>query len=209
MKLKVPFFKQMSELNCGFSALKMVLAYFGEDFDIERLEKETMIKEGKAIFSIQIATASASLGHKTDFYSKHIFMNEENFKLDFYKKYAEDNILSQSEKLVEDARKAGVHIHERKLSIEKLLLGITKDSIPIILLDWNIVMDRKEKGYQGHFVPVVGYDKEKVYIHNHGLNDTQEFMSVPKDIFDEARKAEGTDEDIVIIHRKSSTKNFK
>ena len=136
-------------------------------------------------------------------------MNEENFKLDFYKKYAEDGLLEQSKRLVEDARKAGVHIQERKLSLEKLLSKVTKDSIPIILLDWNIVMNRKEKGYRGHFVPIVGYDNEKVYIHNPGLNDTKEFMPVPKNIFDEARKAEGTDEDIIIIHKPPPPENFK
>jgi len=110
--------------------------------------------------------------------------------------------LEQSKKLVEDAKAAGVNIQERILSLEELLGFVTKDSILIILLDWNIVKTRKEKGYQGHFVPVVGFDEQNVYIHNHGLNDTQEFMPVPKNIFDKARKADGTDEDIVIVYRK-------
>ena len=79
---------------------------------------------------------------------------------------------------------------------------VNKDSIPIILINWNTIKDKKEKGYQGHFVPVVGYDKQNVYIHNHGLNDAEKFMPVPKKTFDEARKAEGTDEDVVIVYRK-------
>jgi len=201
MKLEVPFFKQTSLLNCGPSALRMVLAYFGEDPGIEVLEERTGIKEGKGILTIQIATAAASLGHRTDFYSKNILFNEENLKLDFYKKYS-DMVLQQSKKWVEDARAAGVNIQERTLSLEELLSFVTKDSVPIVLIDWNIIKNKKEKGYRGHFVPIVGFDEQNVYVHNHGLNDTQEFMPVARSIFDEARKAKGTDEDVMAVYRK-------
>ena len=201
MRLKIPFYKQTSSLNCGPIALRMILAYFGKDEGTDVLKARTGIKEGKGISTIQIATAAASSGYRTDFYSKHILFNEENLKHEFYQKYR-DMDLEQSKKWVEDAKAAGVKIQERTLSLEGLLGFVTKDSVPIILLDWNIVKARKEKGYQGHFVPIVGFDEQNVYIHNHGLNDTQEFMPVPKKIFDEARKTEGTDEDIVIVYRK-------
>ena len=197
MILKVPFFKQTNPLNCGPTALKMVLAYFGENLRIEFLEAKMGMNEGKGTSTIQIATAAASLGYKTDFYSKHILFNEENLKHEFYQKYNNIN-LEQSKKLVEDAKAAGVNIQERVLSLEDLLNFLKKDCVPIILLDWNILKGRK--GYLGHFTPIVGYDEQNVYIHNSGLDDAQEFMPVPKKIFDEARKAEGTDEDVVVVH---------
>lgn len=201
MRLKVPFYKQTSPLNCGPTALRMVLAYFGKDEGVEILEAKTGAKKGKGISTIQMATAAASFGYRTDFYSKHILFNEKNLKLDFYKKYSDVN-LEQSKKWIEEAKRIGVNIQEKALLLEELLGFVTKDSVPIALLDWNIIKARKEKGYQGHFVPIVGFDEQNVYIHNHGLNDTQKFMSVPKTTFDKARKAEGTDEDIVIIYRK-------
>ena len=46
MKIRVPFYKQTNPLNCGPSALKMVLAYFGKNIDIKILEEKTGIKEG-------------------------------------------------------------------------------------------------------------------------------------------------------------------
>jgi len=201
MRLKVPFYKQTSPLNCGPTALRMVLAYLGKDEEVEVLEARTGIKEGRGISTIQIATASASSGYRTNFYSKHILFNEENLKHEFYQKYS-DMDLEKSKKWVEDAKAVGVNIQERTLSLKELLEFVTEDSVPIILLDWNIIKAKKEKGYQGHFVPIVGFDGQNVYIHNHGLNDTQEFMSVPRAIFDEARKVEGTDEDVVIVYRK-------
>ena len=201
MKLKIPFFKQTNPLNCGPSALRMVLAYFGRNFGIEILEERTGIKEGKGISTIQIATAVASLEYKTDFYSKHILFNEEHLNLDFYKKYGDIDNLEQSKKLVEEAKMVGVNVQEKTLSLEELLVFVTKDSVPIVLLDWNIVRGNKEKGYQGHFVPIVGYDRKNVYVHNHGFNNPQKFLSITKSIFDKARKAEGTDEDMVVIYR--------
>ena len=77
MRLEIPFYKQTTSLNCGPTALKMVLAYLGKDEGVEILEARTGIKEGKGVSTIQIATAAASLGYPTDFYSKHILFNEE------------------------------------------------------------------------------------------------------------------------------------
>lgn len=205
MKLEIPFFNQTTPQNCGPSVLRMVLAYFGEDVGIEILEAKTGREEGKPIFTIQIGTAAASLGYKTDFYSKHVSFHEENLELDYFKKYRDED-LDQSkklvERLVEDAKAAGVNIQERTMSLEELLSFLTKDSIPIVLIDRNIIENKKEEGYKGHFVPLVGYNKQNVIIHKSGLKDTQEFMPVKREIFDKARKAKGTDEDIIVIYRK-------
>ncbi len=200
MKLRVPFYKQTTDLNCGPSALKMVFSYFGKNFDIKTLEEKSGIKEGKGISTIQIATASALLGFKTELYSKYLSFNPENLKLDFYKKYS-DSEMQQSEKLIKEAKYAGVKLYEKTLSLEKILKFVTKDSIPIILLDWNIVKDKGDKSYQGHFVPIVGYDENNIYVHNHGLDNPRKFLIINKRIFDKARKAKGTDEDLLVIYK--------
>ncbi len=200
MKLEVPFYKQTTKLNCGPAALRMVIVYFEQDLGLEILEQRTGIKEGKGISTIQIATAAALSGYKTNFFSKHIYFNEENLKLEFYQKYSE--AVQQSKQVVEDAKNAGVEMEERGVSLEELLRNVTHNNVPIILLDWNIVKGTREKGYQGHFVPIVGYDESNVYVHNHGSDNPEPFLSIKNDIFEEARKAEGTDEDIIIIHRK-------
>ncbi len=196
MQLKVPFFKQTTPLNCGPTALKMVITYFGKEEDIETLEKLTKLKEGKALFTIQLATAVALLGFKTDFYSKEISFNEEHLEEAFYQKFS-DMDSDQSKIWIQKAKAADVNLQEKTLSLKELLDLITEDSIPIVLVDWNKI--KKKEGYLGHFVPITGYDEENVYIHNTGLKDYQESMPIPKETFDKARKAKGTDEDIVII----------
>ncbi len=201
MRLDVPFYKQTTALNCGPTTLKMVLSYFGKKEPIKSIEKKTEMKELKGISTIQIAIAATSLGYHADFYSKHILFNEDNLNYEFYKQYSDIN-LEESEKYLEKAKNLGVNIKEKTLSLDNLLSLLTKNSIPIVLLDWNIIKTKKENGYQGHFVPIVGFDKQNVYIHNPGLNDAKEFMSISRRIFNKARKAKGTDEDIVIVYRK-------
>lgn len=93
-------------------------------------------------------------------------------------------------------------VYEKSLLLEEILSFVTEESIPIVLIDWNVIMSRKNKGYQGHFVPIVGYDEKVVYIHNPGLKDTKEFMPISRELFDKARKSEGTDEDVAVIYKK-------
>jgi len=201
MKLNVPFFKQTTPLNCGPVALQMILSYFGDKTDLKIIEEKTGIKKGRCISTIQIAIASVSLGYKTNYFSKHIGFNPEHLKQEFYKKYG--NLSEErSDRLNEEAQNAGVVIQEKIISLNELLSFITPNSIPIVLLDWNILLGKSEKGYHGHFVPVVGYDNKNVIIHNHGLNNPKEFLEIEKSLFDSARKAEGTDQDFLIVYRK-------
>ena len=198
MRLEVPFYQQTTELNCGPSALRMVIAYFDRDVGLEILEQRTGIKKDKSISTIQIATASVLSGYQTQFFSKHVYFNKENLKLEFYQKYLDNKV--DHEKLIEEAKNVGVKIEERRMPIEELLRNVTNKTIPIILLDWNVI--KGESGYQGHFVPIVGYDNESVYVHNNGLNNPTPFLKIKRELFEQARKSEGTDEDIIIIHRK-------
>ncbi|MBU0466706.1 MAG: peptidase C39 family protein [Nanoarchaeota archaeon] len=153
------------------------------------------------IFTVQLTTASSSLGHRTKFFSKTLACNPDNFNTDFYKRYAEERALEQTEKLVRDAKQQGVELIEKSLSLEELLAFVTENSLPVVLINWHVISG--EDSYHRHFVPIVGYDEKNVYIHQHGLRDTQEFMPVARDLFDKARKAPGTDEDVMVVYKKS------
>jgi len=202
MKLNVPLFAQTSLLNCGPTALRMVLAYFDKDYGLDLLSKLVRIQDGKGVSTIKIAIAASELGYKVKFYSISLTFNQSNMELDYYKKYGDLTRVHESEKLCEEAKKKRIELQERSISLEELLSFITEDSIPIVLLNWSVVVGKKEKGYVGHFVPVVGYDDNNIFVHNQDTNNPQAFVAIPKNIFEEARKAKGTDEDIAIIYRK-------
>jgi len=199
MKLEVPFYLQTTKMNCGPIALKMALEFLGEKYSIEEMEEITGIKKGKSLSTIKLVIASKKLGFKTKFYSKHINFNPENLKLDFYKKYG---ILNQSEisKALEEAKELGIELYEKTLTIPEIIDNIQEDRVIIILLNWNII--KGTEGYQGHFVPVVGYDSENIYVHNHDFLNPTAFLPIKKELFEIARKSTGTDEDILVIYRK-------
>jgi hypothetical protein len=199
MKFNVPFYKQTTPFNCGTVALKMVFSFLGKDFPIEEIEEKSRIKPGKMVSTLHLAIAALDLGFKIKFFSKYGDVNQENLESEFYKTFAENDYLQVVRNLIKELQSKGAKVEIKSIELSELLSYITEDSLPIALIDWNIIKSRKEKGYYGHFVPVVGYDKENVYIHNHGFSDTQAFMPIKKQLFDESRKSDGTDEDILII----------
>lgn len=196
--LNIPFYLQTTKMNCGPVALKMALEFLGEKYSIEELEKLTEIKEGKAVFTIQLAIAARKLGFKVDFFTKFLGMNPENLNLDFYKKYTAERV-SLEERFLH-AKNLGVKIEEKTISLPEIIDNIKEDRIIILILDWNVI--KGVENYQGHFVPIVGYDEENIYVHNHGFLNPTAFLPISKKLFEKARKAKGTDEDIMIIYRK-------
>ena len=200
IKLDIPFYLQTTPLNCGPVALKMVLEFLGEEHSIEEIEGLVGIKEGKAVSTIRLAIAARKLGFKVDFYTKVLGMNPENLKLDFYKKHGDVVQREESENLQKEAKSLGVNLFEKTLLQDAIIDNLDEDRAMIVLLDWNKI-NRKED-FRGHFVPIVGLSKNNILVHNHGFLNTAPYFPIDKSLFESARKAKGTDEDLLIIYRK-------
>ena len=196
MQLQIPFYKQTSNLNCGPVALKMIFDSFGIAVDLTEVEKIVGIQEGKIVFTSELALAAAKLGFHVQFYSEHLTF--QNHNLPFYERLSVMTS-DHSTKILQEAQKVGVELYERTLSLEQILEKISPNCVPLILLDWSKVVHGPN--YIGHFVPIVGYDKESVYVHNHGTVDPTAYLKLPKEIFDQARIAKGTDQDILFISK--------
>ena len=199
MKLEVPFYKQESDDDCGPTALRMALAFLDRDYSLDEIKKLMNINPKKGVSTIRIAITAAKFGYKTEFYSTSLSFNKENLNLDFYKNYIGESDVNESEQLVSEAKESGILLEERLLKLDEILSKMSENSLPIILLDWNVILSRK--GYHGHFVPIDGYDDDFIYVHNQGSKDTKEYFQIKRDLFEKARKSQGTDEDILFIHR--------
>jgi hypothetical protein len=202
MKLKVPFYKQESKNDCGPVALRMVLEYLGEPHSREELINLVDSDKSGVTWTLGLARAVAKMGFKTEFYTTCLGFNPKNYELEYYQKEADKPSSSERKlkRLQIESHQLGVKMEEKSLTLKQLISKISKDCVPIVLLDWNRV--RGKESYQGHFVPIVGYDDENIYVHNHGEIDPKEFVAIKRDLFDEARKSKGTDEEIVFIHKK-------
>lgn len=205
VRLELPFFVQTTELNCGPTALRMALAHLdgASDWDLPAIETAVGIRDGKAVSTLRLAIAVARLGFESQFFSTSLFFNEEHLRDPYYQRYG-DMDLETSKALVDEARAAGVGLSETSLTLAQLLDLMGDGWLLVALLDMNVVEDREAEGYCGHFVPVVGYSaaRDAVIVHNQASARPCRYLRIPAATFDRARRATGTDEDIVRIRKK-------
>lgn len=197
----MPFYKQTLEDNCGPASLKMVLDYLGETLNNQELEKLIGFKKGAGVFTVQIAIAAAELGYKVEIYSKSV----SSLRTDLESQESYTDLIDYEISLLRKARDSKVILYKRELSLKELLSLVNKDNAMIVLLNWNVMLGKD--GYLGHFVPLVGYDRDNVFIHDPNPEGSK-FKKIPKRIFDKARKSEGTDEDILVISKKKKNLHY-
>lgn len=198
MKIKVPFYKSKKDTDCGPLALKMTLAYFGKRYSFGKIAKEEKQTDTGLVWSSGIARASKVFGFPTKFISASNFSHEEN-DIDYYKKYAHNKAKIVLKEIYVEIKKFGVDVQERNMPLEELLSYVSENSIPIVLVNWFVIAGKE--GFNGHFLPITGYDKINVYVHNPGLANARAYLPIKKEIFLKAWESPGTDKDSIIIYR--------
>ena len=201
MRIRLPLARQKGRFNCGPASLKMVLSYFGNKISLKDLEKEIDYKEGKGTSPIKLALAAKKLGYEVLILTKNIIPQKEILEMDYFKRYMDEDI-EKIKLLAEEAKKLKIKMFEKSIGLNELLSFINKNSIPIVLLDWNVVRNREKGGFMGHYVPLVGFDNNSVFVNNSAGRKGMRLQRIDKGIFDKARKARGTDEDILIVYGK-------
>jgi len=200
MKLEVPFIKQTTDFNCGPVALQMIFSYFGGIESLDSIEENCGAKEGNAISTVTLAVCAKDFGYNVDLMSDSFEIDESLLDLEYYKKHGGTDWIKEGKKKIEEAKQKGVNLIEKELELDELLGKLSENCVPIVLVDWSYVKGTPEKGYQGHFVPLVGFNEKNVLVHNHGKLNTTEFLEIPREIFDKARTAKGTDGDILFLY---------
>ncbi len=179
MKLKVPFYKSQLETDCGPVVLKMVLEFLGEKHSIQELSKKEKQLDSGLVWSLGIARAAKLLGFPTKLISITNFSHEEN--IEFYEKYKGDKGMLLLEKLKKEVKEMNIEIKNKDLSLKELLSYVSENSVPIVLVNWYSIVNKK--GFTGHFLPITGHDSDFVYVHNPGLANAMPYLPIKKSIF--------------------------
>lgn len=195
---EVPFLFN-AHLDCGPVALAMACAYFGLQIPLPQIQGLVVAETSGATWTLGLAAAAAELGLALRMYSLSLGVNQANFGLDYYRDHAAS--LSEAQQklatLGQRCAQYGGVLEERSVTCEELCDAVRGGAVPIVLLDWAKIINKPN--YIGHFVPIVGFDASHIVIHNPGPLEAAPFMRLEREAFDFARKAPGTDEDVLIL----------
>ncbi|OQS00089.1 GUCD1 isoform X2 [Thraustotheca clavata] len=195
---------QLYDWDCGIACLQMVSLWLNPMFECtHRMLCEVLCT--KSIWTIDLFSALLKLyGEKQIsiiFYSKVL---QVNLNLAHHTFYTNDYLvdIARIEPLYTQAIAAGA-TSCASLSSDELRLAIG-NRIAIVLVDagkLKCCVSSTQSGFQGHFIVVFQITLNVVkYVDPASVDHVQCSMDI--DTFDQARKSEGTDEDIIIISRR-------
>lgn len=215
--IEVPHVEQCYTWDCGLACLSMALKYLGipaseiytKDLDAQQC--------GESVWTIDLAYIAARYAIPHRLCTITLGAHPDHATKSFYSKFSKDE--KRVNELFHDALAHGTHVEECSVKIEDITDHIHSGNVVIVLLDWRYlecIWCRHDvtrcclcclelaghSGYQGHFVVACGYDKTNRYIFYKNPNKTESLCCCRFEAFDKARKASGTDEDILFLYKK-------
>jgi hypothetical protein len=188
MKLKVPFQKGLKKWKnkgwCGPITLASILRYYKVPYKIEDIVKYTGYKTG--ISPKALAYYCLSKNMNVIYINKYSKPEEEMKEVSARLRKFLKNVKSQEQnkKFQKKLEKSSKYKFVRKEPNIKDLEKYIKQYKPI-LIHLNIARIYKKKDLWPHFITVVGFDKNNIYIHNIYPKNTA-YEKVPKELFKKA-----------------------
>ncbi|QQG39855.1 MAG: peptidase C39 family protein [Candidatus Aenigmatarchaeota archaeon] len=196
MKLSIPFYERGS--NCGSNALRMVAAYFGKIVSENYIRNAGEMGPDELTNTIGLAIAAAEMGFTPRLLSKYSEFNRDDLDLEWYKELPPHDI----QKFARLAKDRKIEIEKRIMSLDEVLSFANRDSVPIVAIDADMLSVLPRGTFVGHAVTVVGYDVENVFVH-----DGEPFEAICRGPFDKARRARGTEEDVLVVYRNKEARS--
>lgn len=206
MILELPFYENNGDgEQCFQVAMQIVIKYFlDKEYTLEELDQLLKRKHGKWIWAVQVVTCLYNIGLNVKYYlgdPLESFLEGEKYIRERYGKNSE-KILEKSDLQVIISSIKNILDYElfekRVLSLPDIESLIERGFIPIVLIDYNVIID-KEGAYQGHALVVTGFDDEHIYCHESGPDNPTPNKKIPKDLFIKAWGGEGADNATVVV----------
>jgi hypothetical protein len=194
MKLDIPFHRQPGGFDCGYTSLRMVLDYFGENHDenqIRKLAGEACIGIGGA-WAIGIALAAKSLGFQTEYYTAYLGVGSRTSRVIETRGESLDEATIQFKRIWDEYEELGGSAEERIIPLDEILDKISSDCVPMVSI----------KSQPAHMVVIVGYNNEGVCVHDPDDPEKGRFKRWEKETFENFRT--GTDCDTIFVYKKNN-----
>eukprot|EP01102_Stenamoeba_stenopodia_P016215 TRINITY_DN5642_c0_g1_i1.p1 TRINITY_DN5642_c0_g1~~TRINITY_DN5642_c0_g1_i1.p1 ORF type:complete len:268 (+),score=-6.32 TRINITY_DN5642_c0_g1_i1:89-892(+) len=204
----LPHFQQIQHWDCGITCLRMVLAAYGRRFTTDQLQR---ICGTKSIWTVDLANILFQVGVPFTFYTVTLGIRPEYASEAFY--HAMDDDRQRVNNLFEMLISVdhGVLV-QRRVANQDLVDLVSRRYFVIALVDANLlpcdvcghVLAREEvpvrKAYCGHYVVLCEYDNQTDQFY---FLDPRAYhpgyCRVPTKALESARKAFGTDEDLIAV----------
>lgn len=196
MQLSVPFYESTKETDCGPQCLRMVCEHLNKKISLEKAREIVRSLDSGMVWTLGIARGAAKLNLNVQVISS----NKEEQDNEFYDKYANNQAMYVLKELKIELKELKVPVITKNLNLIDIQNYISKGICAIALINWNII--ESKEGFFGHFIVIVGFDEQNIYIHNPGIEKAQEYMPIDKRLFLRAWQSKGTDKDLVILSEK-------
>src|SRR3989344_6964478 len=197
MKYKIPYYKQTQKYTCGIANLRMALAYLGIKISFQKLKFLTRILDSGMALPEGLLVAVDTLGLKATYYAQDLKFHA---SIPYRKKGLGKDGPKVLKELKEEIKMRGIEIRKRNLSVNELLGYLSKNSIPIVLVNAKILLG--EKGFGGHYLTISGYDKKNIYAHNSGKRFAMPYWPLKRKLFEKAWATKYADKKTIIIKKK-------
>jgi hypothetical protein len=204
----IPFFANTpDDTHCFQASLKIVLKYFfpDKDFTFEELDKMTDKPLNKWTWPSAGLVALKKMGLEVKFYAKMDYNKFAERGVDyFYEIYPNDaDEMIKNSDIESEIENAKEMIKHNIFSNEKVGLGdverwFDQNYLIVLLINSNVL--RNKKGISGHFVVLIGLDKNNVVIHDPGLPPMKN-RAISKDLFLKAWRYPKEDYDTMLFKK--------
>jgi len=218
---KYPHVQQKYSWDCGLACAEMVLKARGiHDIEFSDLHE---VCRTKSVWTIDLAYLMRNYGIEARYYTTSMGVREEYKKQAFYQKHLKEDAV-RVQTLFDMAKETGVNVVCRSVSNEWLKALVERNrALVIVLVDNRLLhcvlcnrsghffansLTRLHPGFIGHYVLICGYhaDSDSFLIKDPAMS--RNACMVKSKNLENARRAFGTDEDLLCLGKVTSGQNM-
>ncbi|XP_027335916.1 protein GUCD1 [Abrus precatorius] len=213
--IEVPHVNQVYTWDCGLACVLMVLKTIGvNNYNIQALAE---LCSTTSIWTVDLAYLLQRFSVTFSYFTVTFGANPNYCVESFYKEEL-PNDLVRVDTLFQKAMEAGIDIQCRSISGEEIsILILSGKYIAIALVDHSKLSHAWQEdvqvpgvfsnnsGYTGHYVLLCGYDAGADMFEIRDPASSKKHKRISSKSLEEARKAFGTDEDLLLISLENST----
>lgn len=207
--IEIPHINQIYTWDCGLACVLMVLKTIGvNNYDIQALADLCCTT---SIWTVDLAYLLQRFSVAFSYFTVTFGANP-NYSVESFYKEELPNDLVRVDMLFQKAMEAGIDIQCRSISSEEIsILILSGKYIAIALVDHNKLSHvwkedvpvpgvfSNNSGYTGHYVLICGYDAGADMFEIRDPASSRKHNWISSKSLEEARKAFGTDEDLLLI----------